>query len=162
MTSDKAKDILFNELDPHFKDEVAEKIGLEAIKPCFTCGSCTGICPVHEVVEDFDPRQIIYMILLGRRKDVLSSDLIWFCCLCNACFFVCPQEIKFSRVATELRKMAVAEGHVETGFLDRLEVVKPYLQDFCRRTIFSKVKDGFCGPHTMPCWRKNTDSMPMT
>lgn len=161
MKSDKPRDIIFSELDPHFKDEVAEKIGLEAIKPCFTCGSCTGICPVHEVIEDFDPRQIIYMILLGRRKEVLSSDLIWLCCLCNACFFVCPQEIKFSRVATELRKMAVAEGHVEAGFLDRLEVVKPYLHDLCRRTIFSKVKDGFCGPHTMPCWRKNTGSMSM-
>ncbi len=50
MTNDKMEDILFKELDPHFKDEVAEKIGLEAIKPGFTCGSCTGVCPVHEVI----------------------------------------------------------------------------------------------------------------
>ena len=90
MTKGKIEDIHFNKLDHQFKDEVAEKIGLETIKPCFTCGSCTGICPVHEVIEDFDPRIIIYKILLGRREEVLSSDLIWFCCLCNACFFVCP------------------------------------------------------------------------
>lgn len=150
------KDVLFSECDPHFKDEVADKIGLEAIKPCFTCGSCTGICPVHEVVGDFDPRLIIYKIILGRRKDVLSSDLIWLCCLCNECYFVCPQQIKFSRVATELRKMAMAEGHVDAGFLKKIEAVKPYLQDLCRRTIFRKVKEGFWGPHTMPCWRKYT------
>ena len=159
MTSDKAEGILFNELDPRFKDEVAEKIGLEVIKPCFTCGSCTGVCPVHEVIEDFDPRVIIQMILLGMRKQVLSSDLIWFCCLCNSCFFVCPQGIKFSRVATELRKMALAEGHVDEGFLEKLEVLKPYLEDLCRRTMFLKVKEGFRGRHTMPCWRKNTNKI---
>jgi heterodisulfide reductase subunit C len=149
-------DILYNDLDPHFKEEVAGKIGLEAIKPCFTCGACTGICPVHEVIEDFDPRRLIYMILLGQRSEVLSSDLIWFCCLCNECFSVCPQQIKFSRVATELRKMAVTEGRVPEGFLEKLEALKPYLRDLCRRTMFARVKEGLCGPHTMPCWRKNT------
>ena len=136
MTSDKAEGILFNELDPRFKDEVAEKIGLEVIKPCFTCGSCTGVCPVHEVIEDFDPRVIIQMILLGMRKQVLSSDLIWFCCLCNS-----------------------SEGHVDEGFLEKLEVLKPYLEDLCRRTMFLKVKEGFRGRHTMPCWRKNTNKI---
>jgi heterodisulfide reductase subunit C len=156
MTNNKAQDIIFNELDPHFKDEVAEKIGLEAIKPCFACGSCTGVCPVHGVVEDFDPRRIIHMILLGMRKEVLSSDLIWLCCLCNSCFFVCPQGIKFSRVATELRKIAADEGLVDEGFLKKLEDLNPYLQDLCRRTMFSKVREGFCGSHTMPCWRKHT------
>ncbi len=156
MTNDKAEGIYFSELDPSFKDEVAKKIGLESIKPCYTCGSCTGICPVHEVIEDFDPRRMIHMILLGMRKEVLSSDLIWFCCLCNSCFFVCPQEIKFSRVATELRKMAVDGGYVDKGFLKRLEEVNPYLQDLCRRTMFLKVREGFCGSHTMPCWRKHT------
>jgi heterodisulfide reductase subunit C len=103
-----------------------------------------AVCPVHEVIEDFDPRRMIHMILLGMRKEVLSSDLIWFCCLCNSCFFVCPQQIRFSRVATELRKLAVDED------------LNPYLQDLCRRTLFGKVKEGFCGSHTMPCWRKHT------
>lgn len=145
-------------LDHDFKNEVASKIGMEVIKPCFTCGSCTGVCPVREIVEDFDPRRIIYMILMGRREDVLSSDLIWFCCLCNSCFYVCPQGIKFSRVILELRKMAVDEGHVTPEFLKRIDALKPYLQDLCRRTLFLKVKEGFCGPHTMPCWRKHTMS----
>ena len=156
MTNEKLEDMFLSELDPSFKDEVAEKIGLEEIKPCYTCGSCTGVCPVHEVIEDFDPRRMIHMILLGMRKEVLSSDLIWFCCLCNSCFFVCPQEIKFSRVATELRKMAMDQGYVDEGFLKKLEQVNPYLQDLCRRTMFLKVKEGFCGSHTMPCWRRHT------
>ena len=156
MTMNTAENLLLNELDAHFKDEVAEKIGLEEIKPCYTCGACTAVCPVHEVIEDFDPRRMIHMILLGMREEVLRSDLPWFCCLCNSCFLVCPQQIKFGRVATELRKMAQDEGHVDGGFLERLEELNPYIQDLCRRTLFGKVREGFCGSHTMPCWQKYT------
>jgi heterodisulfide reductase subunit C len=148
--------IALNKTDKNFKDEVAALIGIEEIKPCYTCGSCTGVCPVREVADDFDPRKLIHMIILGMKKEVLSSDLIWFCCLCNSCYSVCPQGIKFSRTAKELQKMAVKEGYVSDEFLNSMEKVNDYLEDLCRRTMFSKVRQGFQGPHTMPCWRKLT------
>jgi heterodisulfide reductase subunit C len=140
--------------DHDFTEVVAKKIGLEKIRPCYTCGSCTGVCPVREVVDDFDPRRLIHMVMLGMKKDVLSSDLIWFCCLCNSCLSVCPQGIGFSRIAKELQKMAVEEGYVDHEFLKGLEHVKGYLQDLCRSTMFKKVRNGFRGPHKMPCWQK--------
>ena len=148
--------IALNKIDPDFKNEIAEKIGLQEIKPCYACGSCTGVCPVREIVEDFDPRRLIHMIILGMREQVLSSDLIWFCCQCNSCYFVCPQGIRFSRVAAELQKIAMAEGFVDNDFLIRFSPVNDYLVDLCRRTMFEKVKQGLRGPQTMPCWRKNT------
>lgn len=156
MGHDRMKKVLLENADPNFKDEVASKIGLEEIKPCYTCGSCTGVCPVREVIEDFDPRRLIHMIVLGLKKEVLSSDLIWFCCFCNSCYFVCPQGIKFSRVAKELQKMAFDEGFVNENFLKELEPVNNYLQDLCRRTMFHRVREGFYGIHRMPCWWKIT------
>jgi heterodisulfide reductase subunit C len=150
------KTVLLDNADPNFKHEVASKIGLEEIKPCYTCGSCTGVCPVREVIEDFDPRRLIHMIVLGLRKEVLSSDLIWFCCLCNSCYSVCPQGIRFSRIAKELQKMALDEGFVNDNFLKEMGSVNDYLQDLCRRTLFHKVKEGFYGIHKMPCWLKIT------
>jgi heterodisulfide reductase subunit C len=141
---------------PDFRDEVAAKIGLQEIKPCYSCGSCTAVCPVREVVDDFDPRRLIHMIILGLREQVLSSDLIWFCCQCNSCYFVCPQGIRFSRVAVELQKIAMAEGFVDDDFIQRLSPVNDHLLDLCRRTMFEKVKQGLCGPQTLPCWQKNT------
>ncbi|MEA1900942.1 MAG: 4Fe-4S dicluster domain-containing protein [Thermodesulfobacteriota bacterium] len=148
--------VLLQKADSKFKDEIAQKIGIEEIKPCYTCGSCTGVCPVRKVIEDFDPRRIIHMIVLGMREEVLSSDLIWFCCLCNSCYFVCPQGIRFSRIARELQKLSLDEGYVDENFLKRLEPVNDFLQDLCRLTMFKKVNEGFRGIHTMPCWRKNT------
>jgi heterodisulfide reductase subunit C len=140
--------------DAGFKDHVAEKIGLEVIKPCYSCGSCTGVCPVREVVDDFDPRHLIHMVMLGMKKEVLSSDLIWLCCLCNSCYSVCPQGIRFSRVAKELQKMAVEEEYVKEDVLTETDEIKDYLQEICRRTMFQKVERGFRGAHRMPCWRR--------
>ena len=148
--------VLLKKADSKFKDEIAQKIGIEEIKPCYTCGSCTGVCPVRKIIEDFDPRRIIHMIVLGMREEVLSSDQIWFCCLCNSCYFVCPQGIRFSRIARELQKLSLDEGYVDDNFLKRLEPVNSYLQDLCRRTMFKKVNEGFRGIHTMPCWQKYT------
>lgn len=142
--------------DSEFRKDIAAKIGIEKIDPCYSCGSCTGVCPVREVVDDFDPRRMIHMIILGLKKEVLSSDLIWFCCLCNSCYAVCPQGIKFSRIATELQRMALDEGMVDKRFITEFKSVNGYLKDLCRRTMFRKVRDGFHGPHKMPCWQKHT------
>ena len=149
------KPVELKDTDPDFKDLIAEKIGIEVIKPCYTCGSCTGVCPVREVVDDFDPRQLIHMIVLGMKKEVLSSDLIWFCCLCNSCYSVCPQGIRFSRIAEELQKMAVEEGFVTDEFLKEVDEINYHLQNLCRRTMFHKVREGFWGPHIMPCWHRD-------
>lgn len=150
------KPVILKSADPDFKHEVAARIGIEEIKPCYSCGSCTGVCPVRTVVSDFDPRRLIHMIVLGMKHEVLTSDLIWFCCLCNSCYAVCPQAIRFSRVARELQKMAVEAGCVEHEFLEGLNRVNNYLQNLCRRTMFGKVREGFRGEHKMPCWRMST------
>ncbi len=146
--------VILNKTASAFKDEIAARIGLEEIKPCYTCGSCTGICPVREVVEDFDPRRLIHMIVLGLKDEVLSSELIWFCCLCNSCYFVCPQGIRFSRIAIELRNMALAEGYVDDNFIEKLKPVNACLNDLCRRTMFKKVIAGRSGNQEVDCWRK--------
>lgn len=152
-----AGDVIENtECDCNFARDVAERIGREEIKPCFTCGACTGVCPVREIVEDFDPRRIIHWIALGLKEKVLASDLIWLCCLCDSCYHVCPQQIRFRRVAQELQRMALQEGYVDDAFEQRLRAVEPVLQDLCRRTLFQKVKDGSQQSQLMPCWRKHT------
>lgn len=150
------QEILLNQCDSGFSEEIASRIGLEEIRPCFTCGACTGVCPVRLVVEEFDPRLIIHWVVLGMKDRVLGSDLIWFCCLCDSCYHVCPQKIRFSRVAIGVRNMAKEDGHVSEDFLRRLTSIEIFLTDLCRRTLFQKVKEGFHGSHNMPCWRKYT------
>jgi len=123
--------ILTKELDSKFKYDVAAQPGGESIKRCFACGSCTGGCLIGELEEQFDPRKIIRMILLGMREKVLSSAEIWSCLMCHNCSFNCPQGVKFGDVVSILRDMAVKEGYVQPSFLQR--VVFQKLLPFPRR-----------------------------
>jgi len=113
-------------LDPRFKYDVSQHPGGENIKLCYACGTCTAGCPVAEVDPEFNPRRIIRQVLLGFRKEVLSSPLIWRCAQCYSCTAKCPQNVKFREIMRALREMAVAEGYadesliMEVGEIDRL------------------------------------------
>jgi len=87
--------------------------GGEVANRCFDCGSCTGVCPVSQAEQAFDPRRIIHMIKMGLKDHLLGSEAIWYCSHCDTCAFVCPQEVQFSSVVDVLREIAVKEGYVD-------------------------------------------------
>ena len=132
--------IVLNELDPKFKYEVAEQPGGENIKVCFACGLCTAGCPVSEIDENYNPRKIIHMVLLGMRQQVLSSDLIWLCSLCYTCYAHCPQNVKFTDVMRALRTMAVNEGYVHPSFPDRIKEIDNLSQKLRHQMVLSIVE----------------------
>jgi heterodisulfide reductase subunit C len=108
-------------VDPQFKHDVAAQPGGENIKLCFACGTCTAGCPVSGIDDEFDPRRIIRKVLLGMRKEVLSSPVIWRCVQCYACTAKCPQNVKFREVMCALREMAVQEGYARASLLKDAE-----------------------------------------
>lgn len=109
--------------DPKFKYELASRPGGENIKACFSCGVCTAGCPVTEVDPQYNPRRIIRMVLLGLRKEVLSSEMIWLCASCYACYAHCPQNVKFAEVVKALRQMAVEQGYAHPSFLQNMRAI---------------------------------------
>lgn len=129
--------IVLNELDSKFKYEVAREPGGENIKLCFSCGLCTAGCPVSEIDENYNPRKIIRMVLLGMRVQVLSSDFIWLCSLCYTCYAHCPQNVKFTDVMGALRAMAVKEGYVHPSFPDRIKMIDNLSQKLRHRMVLS-------------------------
>ncbi len=108
-------------LDPRFKYDVAMYPGGENIMLCYACGTCTAGCPVAEIDSEFNPRRIIRQVLLGFRKEVLSSPVIWRCVQCYACTAKCPQNVKFREVMRALREMAVAEGVADASLIKEVE-----------------------------------------
>ena len=132
-------------LDPRFKHDVAAHPGGENIKLCFSCGTCTAGCPVSAVDPEFDPRKIIRQVLLGMRKKVLSSPVIWRCVQCYSCSAKCPQNVKFRDVMRALREMAVAEGYVRPELLHDIEQLDEFAQKLRRdlATILVKDQDRF-------------------
>lgn len=131
--------IILNELDAKFKYEVAEEPGGENIKVCFACGLCTAGCPVSEIDPEYNPRRIIRMVLLGMRKEVLSSNIIWLCSLCYTCQAHCPQNVNFADVMKALRSMAVREGYVHPAFIERIKEIDTFSQRLRHQMVNSIV-----------------------
>jgi len=131
--------IILNELDTKFKYDVAAEPGGENIKLCFACGLCTASCPVADIDPGYNPRRIIRMVLLGMRKEVLSSDLPWLCSQCYTCQAHCPQNVNFADVMKALRSMAVREGYVHPSFVDRVKEIDTFCQKLRHQMVSSIV-----------------------
>jgi heterodisulfide reductase subunit C len=123
-TESKNSFILSEELDPNFKFEVAKEHGGEAIKYCFQCGTCAAGCPIRTIEGSFNPRTIIRKVLLGLKKDVLSSKEIWMCSNCYICYERCPQDVRFTDIIFALRNIATREGYAHSSFIKQAELIE--------------------------------------
>jgi heterodisulfide reductase subunit C len=128
-------------LDPQFKYDVATHPGGENINLCFACGTCTAGCPVAEVDTEFNPRRIIRQVLLGMRREVLGSPVIWRCVQCYSCTAKCPQNVNFRDVMKALREMAAAEGYADPALAAQVEQLGKFSQKLRRDLLEAMLAD---------------------
>lgn len=86
-----------------------EKQSGQRILDCYQCGKCSAGCPV-DYAMDLGPRQIMRLIQLGLKKEVMQSTTIWLCVGCDTCSARCPAKIDIARVMESLRILASREG----------------------------------------------------
>ena len=106
------KEITEHQLDSEFWDEVEDKAHTKT-SSCFQCLKCSNGCPLAYEM-DYLPAQIIRMVNLGMRDEVLKSRTIWVCASCETCTTRCPNDIDIAHVMDTLREMALREGKAET------------------------------------------------
>ena len=112
-----------------FKDTVREQSG-EDIHSCFYCQKCTIGCPTAYVM-DHKPAQLLRMIQLGQKDEVLGSKAIWMCVACETCGTRCPNHIRLAPVMDVLRQLAQAGGYtpepaiyaLHRAFLDNIKLL---------------------------------------
>ncbi len=121
--AEKSEVIDVAELDPNLKFEIANQPGGENIRLCYQCGTCSGTCPVRAINEKYNPRRIIRMAILGMRKEVLRSDVIWLCSTCFACHERCPQKVHIPDLIAAIRNLAIKEGNIHPTFRAYVEVL---------------------------------------
>jgi len=90
-------------LDPTLRNEIAEKVGTKDFERCLFCGMCTAGCPYTGLREDLDPRKFMRQIALGMREEVLKSDYIWLCTICERCTMNCPMNVNMAEVVHAIR-----------------------------------------------------------
>lgn len=83
--------------------------GLETFNGCFTCQTCTNVCPVVAQFDDpkaelgLVPHQIMVLCGLGQKEKALEAPMVWRCVSCYQCQRFCPQGVKVADVMVELR-----------------------------------------------------------
>jgi heterodisulfide reductase subunit C len=111
------------EMDASFANQIAAEPGGEFIRRCFACGTCTASCPVREVTERYNPRR---MAVLGLRERVLSSDFIWLCSTCYACYERCPQDVRITELMHAIKNVAVREGYIHPSFRTQVGLIRDH------------------------------------
>jgi heterodisulfide reductase subunit C len=95
----------------NFVKEVMKMDGGEHILDCIQCGLCAGSCPTRFAM-DYSPMQILKMVHLGMREQVLSSSTIWICSTCHTCATRCPRAVNITNLMMSLRNVAIEENFV--------------------------------------------------
>ncbi|MBS3754531.1 MAG: 4Fe-4S dicluster domain-containing protein [Desulfobacterales bacterium] len=78
---------------------------------CWQCKCCSSGCPFSDAM-DYLPNQVIRMVQLGMKKEVLSCSAIWLCVGCHTCSMECPTAIDMAAVMDALRQTAIEEKFV--------------------------------------------------
>ena len=81
--------------------------GGEALKQCYQCGLCTGICPWN-LVRSFPTRKLIHQAQLGVAD--FESEDTWICATCRACVVRCPRGVAIIDIMKALRGVIVEMG----------------------------------------------------
>lgn len=84
--------------------------GLEKIRACINCGTCSGSCPSGRRTA-YLTRSVIRRALTGDES-VLEDIDIWLCSTCYYCYERCPRDIPVTDMIIKLRNIAVEEGHI--------------------------------------------------
>lgn len=74
----------------------------ESASSCYQCKTCSSGCPVSFAM-DILPHQIIHMIRIGLKEEVLKSASIWLCASCETCTTRCPNGIDVAKIIDTMR-----------------------------------------------------------
>ena len=83
------------------------RFGASDVSACFSCGTCTAICPLSGNDDTF-PRRMIRYAQVGMRDALLGSKELWTCYQCGLCSESCPTQADPMGFMAATRRYAIA------------------------------------------------------
>ncbi len=98
--------------DSSWLAEIETSSGVK-VSACYQCKKCSSGCPVTFAM-DYLPNQILHMIQMGLKDEVLKSATIWVCASCETCTTRCPNDIDIAGIMDTMRRESLKSG-LKTG-----------------------------------------------
>ncbi len=109
-------------IDRAFKHRVMEQV--KEVAHCFTCGSCTAVCPETLMDRTKDPRRFIRLVNLGLREEALADEFKDICATHYRCLSRCPQGVQISQIMNAIKELALEDGYSYPESLAELEAAE--------------------------------------
>ncbi|MFW9856879.1 MAG: 4Fe-4S dicluster domain-containing protein, partial [Candidatus Thorarchaeota archaeon] len=96
------------------------------LQVCFSCGTCSGSCPIFRVNPEKNPRRFIRAVLDSSNSDISvleNFEPLWLCTTCYACEDRCPQGINITTMLVKLKNIAARHGYVPESVKAELETI---------------------------------------
>ncbi len=107
------------DFDREFKKRVMAKV--PEVGRCFTCGSCTAVCPETLMDPAKDPRAFIRKVNLGLAAEAMADEFKDICATHSRCLSRCPQGVHITKIMSAIRELATEDGHGYPAALAALE-----------------------------------------
>ncbi len=110
--ADQAHDLEPQQMDEDFRSALKASAQSSTFSACFTCSTCTSVCPVVKSFDDpqaaldMMPHQIMHAAGIGLRDMVFGSRMLWTCLGCYQCQEACPQGVHITDVFSEFKGLA--------------------------------------------------------
>jgi ferredoxin len=82
-----------------------KKLGAFDLEACYSCGTCSGLCPLSKEAVSF-PRRLLRYAQLGLEKRILAAPEPWLCYYCGECSETCPRQAEPAALMMALRRFA--------------------------------------------------------
>ena len=101
------------DINPKFRDKIAEILGSYDFSNCLACGMCSAGCPYTDLLTNHDPRKFIRKVLLGMEEAVYADPYMWTCNMCDHCTVECPMDVSIADLVKAVRSVLDKEQSVE-------------------------------------------------
>jgi len=92
-------------IDPRVTEQLRD-LGAKDMGACYSCGTCSALCPLTDERASF-PRKMIRYAMLGLEEELISSPEPWLCYYCGECSETCPREADPGGLMMALRRFAI-------------------------------------------------------
>jgi len=88
-------------------DDVKNYLSKFNLNLCFTCGTCSGGCPItgNPYTPGLDTRKVIRMLAYGLLDEVVNSKFPWICTGCGRCVQGCPMGIDIVGIMGHMKSL---------------------------------------------------------